>query len=278
MGKKYKDVIWNFLACDLPKTHDIEILSKIIMLNLLFVLCCFALLSLGFIALYENNIILSSVDFVFTLFFISLLFRLRKSKEIKNIKYLAIGTGFLLLALLVAIGGVNQTAFVWSFTFPLASIFLLGKKHGFLFSISFLLTIGIIFILGHQVSYISNYSNDLIIRYITAFFIITLFSMVMETTRSLVQRKLTESNEQLKQSLQEVKALSGLLPICSSCKNIRDDKGYWTQIETYITKHSDAQFSHSLCNKCADELYGNEPWYKKKGSNNNNEEENDRAD
>ncbi len=98
--------------------------------------------------------------------------------------------------------------------------------------------------------------------------------MAMEITRNHAQRKLTESNEQLKQSLEEVKALSGLLPICSSCKNIRDDKGYWTQIETYITKHSDAQFSHSLCNKCADELYGNEPWYKKKGSNNNNEEEN----
>lgn len=53
----------------------------------------------------------------------------------------------------------------------------------------------------------------------------------------------------------KVKTLSGMLPICSSCKNIRDDKGYWSQIEAYIRDHSEAEFSHSVCPECAKQLY-----------------------
>ena len=53
----------------------------------------------------------------------------------------------------------------------------------------------------------------------------------------------------------KIKTLSGLLPICAGCKKIRDDKGYWNQIENYISEHSEAEFSHSLCNDCIDKLY-----------------------
>lgn len=59
----------------------------------------------------------------------------------------------------------------------------------------------------------------------------------------------------LRKALHEVKTLSGLLPICSSCKKIRDDTGYWQQIERYISLRSDADFSHSLCPECAEKLY-----------------------
>ncbi len=53
----------------------------------------------------------------------------------------------------------------------------------------------------------------------------------------------------------EIKTLRGLLPICASCKNIRDDNGYWKKIETYIEEHSQAEFSHDVCSDCAKELY-----------------------
>ncbi len=66
---------------------------------------------------------------------------------------------------------------------------------------------------------------------------------------------------ELKNALEKVKTLNGLLPICSSCKNIRDDKGYWNNLESYIETHSEAAFSHSLCPDCSDKFYGNESWY-----------------
>jgi hypothetical protein len=60
---------------------------------------------------------------------------------------------------------------------------------------------------------------------------------------------------ELQKTLSEVKTLQGFLPICSHCKKIRDDKGYWNQIESYLGKHSDAEFSHSICQECAEKYY-----------------------
>ena len=61
--------------------------------------------------------------------------------------------------------------------------------------------------------------------------------------------------DRLEQALDEVKRLSGLLPICASCKRIRDDQGGWQQIEDYIAEHSEADFSHGICPECAHRLY-----------------------
>jgi len=62
---------------------------------------------------------------------------------------------------------------------------------------------------------------------------------------------------QLRKALTQVKTLHGLLPICAACKSIRDDQGYWHQIEAYITAHADVNFSHGLCKACAKKLYPN---------------------
>jgi DNA repair exonuclease SbcCD ATPase subunit len=73
------------------------------------------------------------------------------------------------------------------------------------------------------------------------------------------RKRAEEERERLIRELQEalanVKKLSGLIPICSSCKKIRDDKGYWNQLEKYLLEHSDAKLSHGLCPDCAKNLY-----------------------
>jgi len=71
-----------------------------------------------------------------------------------------------------------------------------------------------------------------------------------------LEHRLREEKTKLEEALAEIKKLSGMLPICASCKKIRDDKGYWTQIESYISQHSDTQFSHGICPDCAKKLYG----------------------
>ena len=60
---------------------------------------------------------------------------------------------------------------------------------------------------------------------------------------------------ELQAALASVKTLRGLIPICASCKKIRDDQGYWTQLETYLAQHSDAEFSHGICLDCLRKLY-----------------------
>ncbi len=69
------------------------------------------------------------------------------------------------------------------------------------------------------------------------------------------QQMLTREKDKLRLALEEVDKLSGLIPICASCKKIRDDKGYWNQIESYIESHSLASFSHSICPGCSKKLY-----------------------
>jgi PAS domain S-box-containing protein len=76
----------------------------------------------------------------------------------------------------------------------------------------------------------------------------------------ITERKLMEKDRDnlivdLQKSLSEVKTLRGFLPICSHCKKIRDDKGYWNQIESYIQDHSETEFSHGICPECAKKYY-----------------------
>jgi len=64
-----------------------------------------------------------------------------------------------------------------------------------------------------------------------------------------------ELASRVEQAVAQIKVLSGLLPICASCKKIRDDTGYWSQMETYIHAHSEAEFSHGICPDCTEKLY-----------------------
>ncbi|HCL81166.1 MAG TPA: hypothetical protein DHW81_02735, partial [Nitrospiraceae bacterium] len=73
--------------------------------------------------------------------------------------------------------------------------------------------------------------------------------------RKRYEDELKIKNQQLEEALADVKALSGLLPICASCKKIRDDQGYWNHLESYISAHSEAEFSHSICPECVKKLY-----------------------
>jgi CheY-like chemotaxis protein len=84
--------------------------------------------------------------------------------------------------------------------------------------------------------------------------------MALEKTQLL--RELHEQHlgkdrliSQLQEALAQVKRLSGLLPICANCKKIRNDKGYWQQVEVYVRNHSEADFSHCICPACLKELY-----------------------
>jgi len=70
-----------------------------------------------------------------------------------------------------------------------------------------------------------------------------------------LEQLVRERTAELEKALSQVKLLSGFLPICASCKKIRDDKGYWNQIESYIRQHSEAEFSHSICPECMTDLY-----------------------
>ena len=84
-----------------------------------------------------------------------------------------------------------------------------------------------------------------------------ILDLLFSTFENAIQknRELEQANKELKESLETVKTLRGLIPICANCKKIRDDEGYWHQVEEYVREHSEAEFSHSICPECVKKLY-----------------------
>jgi PAS domain S-box-containing protein len=87
--------------------------------------------------------------------------------------------------------------------------------------------------------------------------------MVDITDRKRVEAERETSIQELRFALEQIKTLRGVVPICASCKKIRDDKGYWEQVDAFVARHTEAQFSHGICPDCVSRLY---PDFKKKSS------------
>ena len=79
----------------------------------------------------------------------------------------------------------------------------------------------------------------------------------VEVGRHMVEMQDTLAGkiEELRQAVNQIKTLRGIVPICANCKKIRDDRGYWNQVEVYVRDHTEAEFSHSICPDCMKELY-----------------------
>ena len=86
-----------------------------------------------------------------------------------------------------------------------------------------------------------------------------MYALGSQIGQFIARKQVEEEQEKLILELQEalvnVKTLSGLLPICATCKNVRDDKGYWGRIEDYISAHSQTEFSHGICTDCARKMH-----------------------
>jgi hypothetical protein len=87
-----------------------------------------------------------------------------------------------------------------------------------------------------------------------------LVAVLVHSNRTGQRRRLllSRTNEGLRAALSEVRTLEGLIPICSHCKKVRDDDGFWEAVETYISSRSDALFSHGICTECGPRLYGDD--------------------
>jgi CheY-like chemotaxis protein len=103
-------------------------------------------------------------------------------------------------------------------------------------------------------------ANDYITKPVNSVELLARASSALALKKEMGCRKVREgelhrSNDELQKALREVKVLRGLIPICASCKKIRNDGGFWQQLEEYIGEHSEAEFSHGLCQPCVKKLY-----------------------
>jgi hypothetical protein len=271
-----KGWLWDIFSCGLPVDYDLEALRRLFLLNLIILVGGFFLALLGTIAFIQRDYILGAVDFSLILFLIWLFSFLRNTRRHIFVGIFGTIVTGIFYFFLIAYGGIDNTAYVWAFTYPLVSLFLLGAKLGSLMSLLLLLMASTVFILGGKVSFFASYTTELIIRFIPAYITVHLIALSMEKLREIVQNRLKTSNSELErvvgeleerdkekevlihdlqETMREVRILQGILPICVNCKKIHNDAGYWEQVEKYIQDRSEAQFSHGICPECAQQLY-----------------------
>ena len=267
------------MKTDIQKEYEIQnaLLDKILLIFFALILFAVTLsifrsLNIGF------NIYNFLTYFIFILLLILTGFRKKLSVRFKAIFIISI-------CIFAAVTGVLSSGLLAGaiFFFPITILLLsaFSKRQYIIFFIIFSTVFMSIISIGYIFGYLDlAVSADLLmlnpshwIIYITC---LLLFYLIAHQTISGYRRSLRNSldetkgqrnelaskNLELEEALNKLKTLNGLLPICAKCKKIRDEKGYWNQIEAYIQKHTDAVFSHGLCEQCSDDLYSGEDWYK----------------
>lgn len=184
--------------------------------------------------------------------------RIRRGLHPVAVYRLNTGLFALLLIYLAALGGDDGSKLLWTYTFPLIAFFLFGRREGGAWVVG-IFVILVTVVTGRIPSdLLHGYSSEFQVRYICSYALVAVFAYWFEYFRDQYKQQMEAKQASLEEALAQVRALSGLLPICASCKMIRDDQGYWSQIEAYIHSHSEARFTHGICPDCMNELYPDE--------------------
>ncbi len=209
----------------------------------------------------EGDRIEALVDILIGIFIVAAYFGIRKFEADIYVYRILAPALSILFFFNVTTGSGYGTTIYWLYPFPLLFLFLLGKMEGAIACSVFLAFLS--FVMFNPFSFdLYSYDVGITLRFLASMLFVTFMAYMMESAREkygllLIEKnnKLRDEKENLQRALAEVKTLSGLIPICSNCKKIRDDSGYWQQVEIYVRNHSKAEFSHGLCPDCLAELY-----------------------
>ncbi len=202
--KKPTFVFWDIVASKLPFDHDMRILSKLVMVNLLLITATAFLFLFGIISFFEGYLILAVSDFSIVSLLCYTFFFLRKTHKVELVCNIFPSIFFVFFLYLFISGGVNRTSFLWYYIFPIATLFIVGRLKASIWNLLlFLTTIGCS-ILSHYVDFITVYNKDLLFRFFGSYLAVFIFSFIFETTFQMVLNRERMSNESLKVVLEEL--------------------------------------------------------------------------
>jgi hypothetical protein len=266
-----KSLVWNIFASGISQGTDFELLRKVILLNIMLLIGSLAVFIFGIFNWINGSYAVAIADIISFIVFVVFFVYLRFVKRVDFVgTVLAIYMGAFFLFLLI---GGAETTYIWIFSFPLVAVFLLGINLGGILSLILLGIMSFVLIVEPAFLISRYYPDSLKTRMIPLYILILFFVSIMEIHRlkvfeilSQTRRSLNRSlvkferstNEkeklitQLEQNLKEVGILQGFLPICASCKKIRDDDGYWNKVEHYMSEHTDVTFEQGICPDCSE--------------------------
>ena len=250
------------------KYHNKTDHRRYLVLNVSLLICGMVMLFFALVHIQKGHMAVAAAEFVTFVLCLFLLYLVQSPRYLKLGIRIFFVVGWMLGLFVCASPDTQPSIFVLNTVGPLFAFLLLGRRLGLSATILMLSSVAILFFWKY--GFAPGAVPLIAILNVTALIIsVAVLSYYYEYTRSetekalardIAERRRAEKEKeklirQLQNALTEVTTLSGLLPICSSCKKIRDDKGYWNQIEMYVQKHAGAQFSHGICPDCAERLY-----------------------
>ncbi|MBU1536643.1 hypothetical protein KKF84_15055 [Myxococcota bacterium] len=265
-------LFWNLLASGLAKSSDIEVVRKVILVNSTTVFGGFFLALFAIMNFSRGNIILGTADAAICGVAVLLFIYLRLTRNVRLISICLIFVAGSFFLFILATGQAARVTFSWSFAFPVIALFLAGLSRGLPLTVGYMGVMLLYFSVEPHVAAFTHYAPSVKVRVMAAYILISVFVVIMEVSRKRLYVRLAAKRKELKQqvksleqgnleqerligelqkNLSEVKTLQGFLPICSYCKKIRDDAGYWSQLEHYLDNHTDASVEMGICPECA---------------------------
>ncbi len=174
----------------------------------------------------------------------------RGQKSVVAVARLLLVSAILVFLREVVRGGGEGFALLWAFLFPVFIFFVFGMIEGRRWVMLLIAATA-----GAMAVSSWHYERALLMRFFVILALSGLLSYALEVARAHAARELGEEKAALTEALGQIRTLTGLLPICASCKKIRDDKGDWKPIESYITERTDALFTHGICPNCAQRFF-----------------------
>ena len=193
----------NIITSGMGEKYTIETIRKVMLTNVVGITAVIFLVPLGTVAFVQGNIPLGLFDCCTALILTFHILYLRKSHNYQLAYFFGISLAGILFFYLLVTGGVNNTAHVWYYTFPLMALFLLGSKKGAVATI-ILLILAIIFF-AFDFPYVTHYSKDFKLRFIPSFIVVFIFSFTFEYLRETAEKKLTSKNDELNRTIKELK-------------------------------------------------------------------------
>ncbi len=250
-----KRLLDNLLSCGMPGDSQSPFMRRIRFTNIFVIITVAALLVFSVVNLMSEQYL----GFVFELFSgllgIFTIIQMRISGNIERAQTLILLNLLLVMTYLFVSGGIAGTGIFWWFTYPVAAFFIKGRRRGWLWVVIIIVEALVMMLLGKFFNVNVPYSFVELRQFLAAFLVVSIILRHYEVLRDDYEKTIESNMHILEEANANIKTLRGLVPICASCKKIRNDKGYWQLVEVYVAEHSEAHFSHGLCEECSRKLY-----------------------
>jgi hypothetical protein len=250
----FKRIRKDLLTSGIPGDFSSPFLRRVRFTNVFGYTTTFALLVFAGLNLSRGNILAVMVETAAALFGVFILVFLRKTSNLDRAQTLLLADITAIMIFLYATGGIAMTGIFWWFTYPVAAFFITGRKKGWYWIAGIMIFGALLKAFGETIGISVPFSYPVLRQFGASFLVVSLVLHLYEATRDDYEKAIEESMRNLEKAAASIRTLKGLVPICSSCKKIRDDKGFWQQLEVYVSEHTEADFSHGMCDECAARL------------------------